>query len=139
MIHAQNSKMVALFKPQSVATNGTATGTVACDGFRYARVMLHLDTASSSNTDVVVQVQEADGTSFATASDLTMTTVAPDTSNQQIYQWFLDLRKRKRNLKILYSPSASAARQASCMVELSRAEQPPTTAANRGAAAQVIA
>lgn len=139
MIHAQNSKHAALFKPQSVATNGTASGTVDCAAFRYAKLLLHLDTASSSNTDVVVQVKEGDTTSsFATHADLAMTTAAPDTSNNQIYAWLLDLRKRKRYLQILYSPSASGARLASAMVELSRAEQPPITATLRGFAGQVV-
>lgn len=141
MIHSQNEKIVSLFKPQSVATNGTATGTVDGKGFRYAKVVLKLDTAAStSNTDVVARMSEGDTTSaFATATDMTLTTATPDTSNQQFYVWFLDLRKRKRFLKIEYSPSASGARLASADITFSRAEQPPTTAANRGAAAQVIA
>lgn len=140
MINAQNEKIVNLFKPQSVATNGTATGTASTLGWRYAKVVLKLDTAAStSNTDVVVQMQEADVASFATATDLAMTTVTPDTSNQQYYVWLLDLRKRKKNLKILYSPSASGARLASCDMILSRAEQPPTTAAGRGISGQVVA
>lgn len=140
MIHSQNEKIANLFKPQSVATNGTATGTVSCTGFRYAKVVLKLDTAAStSNTDVAVTLTEGDGTTFASATDLSMTTVTPDTSNQQYYVWFLDLRKRKKNLKISYSPSASGARLASADITFSRAEQPPTTATTRGVSGQVIA
>lgn len=141
MIHAQNSKLVSVIKPASVATNGTASGTFSVQNYRYARVILGLDTAAStSNTDVLVRVSEGDTTSaFATAADLAMTTATPDTSNPQLYQWFLDLRKRKKYLKVEYSPSASGARIAYALVDLSRAEQPPPTAAGRGAAAQVIA
>lgn len=140
MIHSQNEKVVSLLKPQSVATNGTATGTVDTRNFRYAKVVLQLDTASSSNTDVVVQVKEGDTTSsFATHADLAMTTVAPQTSTPDFFVWFLDLKKRKRFLQILYTPSASAARLAAAHCNLSRAEQPPTTAAGRGATGQVVA
>lgn len=140
MIHAQSAKMVSLFKPQSVATNGTATGTVSCVGYRYAEVLLLLDTAAATNVDVTVQLSEGDTTSsFATAADLAMTTAAPDTSNQQIYSWFVDLRKRKKNLKITYAPNTSTARLATCVVRLSRAEQTPTSAAQHGLAGQVIA
>lgn len=140
MIHAQNDKVVSLFKPQSVATNGTATGTVNCVGFRYAKVVLKLDTAAStSNTDAVAKVEEGDTTSaFATHADLTLTTATPDTSNQQFYVWNLDLKKRKKFLKISYSPSASGARLASADVYLSRSERPLFTATDQGAAARVV-
>jgi len=139
MIHAQNTKTVQLFLPQSVATNGTASGTVNLQNWDEAKVILQLSTASSANTDALVRISEGDTTSvFATATDTNMTTAAPNTTNGQNYIWYLDLRKRKKFLKIEYSPSASAARVAAASVELSRAEQAPITAAGRGADAQVI-
>src|SRR5262245_26418689 len=105
MIHSQNSKVVSLIAPQSVATNGNPTATVNCVGFRYATVTLHLSTAVASNVDTTVALTEGDGTTFATHSDLTLTTVAPQTNTPQIYRWYLDLRKRKKNLKISYAPN----------------------------------
>lgn len=138
MIHAQNSKVVSLITPGSVATNATATATVNCVGWDYAEVQLHLATQTASNTDTLVRLEEADGTTYATHADLALTTVAPDTSSAQIYKWFLDLRARKKNLKISYTP-AGAARVASATVTLSRPEQAPTTAALRGVTAQVVA
>lgn len=137
MIHAQNTKIVSLITPGSVATNATATATVNCVGWDYAEVVLHLATQTASNTDTLVRLDEADGTSYTTSSDLALTTAAPDTSNPQIYKWFVDLRARKKNLKINYTPSG-AARVASATCTLSRAEQAPTTATGRGATAQVV-
>jgi len=137
VIHAQNTKVVSLITPQSVATNATATATVSCVGYRYAEVILHLATQTASNVDTTMTITESDGTTYVTNADLTMTTVAPDTSNAQVYKWFLDLRKRKKNLKITYT-SVGAARVASAIVQLSRAEQAPTTAALRGVTAQVV-
>lgn len=138
MIHAQNSKIVNLFAPQSVATNGTATGTVSLVGWDYAVVTLRLATAAASNTDAALSVTEGDGTSFATASDLAVTTAAPNTSNPQVYRWYLDCRKRKKNLKITYSPSTNAARVADAFVELSRGKEAPTSATLRGVDVQVL-
>jgi hypothetical protein len=138
MIHSQNTKIVSLVTPQSVATNATATATVSCVGFDYAEVTLHLATQTAANVDTTMTVTEGDGTSYATHADLAMTTVAPDTSSAQIYKWYLDLRKRKKNLKITYTP-VGAARVAGATITLSRAEQPPTTAALRGVTAQVVA
>ncbi len=138
MIHGQNTKVVSLITPGSVATNATSSATVSCTGFRYAEVQLHLATQTAGNTDTLVRVSESDGTTYATHADLAITTVAPDTSNAQIYKWFLDLRKRKKNLKIEYTPSGTA-RIASATCTLSRAEQAPDTAAERGVTAQVVA
>lgn len=138
MIHGQNTKVVSLITPGSVATNATASATVNCVGFNYAEVQLHLATQTAANVDTLVRVSEGDGTSFATHADLALTTVAPDTSNAQVYKWFLDLRKRKKNLKIEYTPSGTA-RIASATVTLSRAEQAPDTASERGVTAQVVA
>lgn len=138
MIHSQNTKVVSLITPQSVATNATASATVNCVGFRYAEVQLHLATQTAGNTDTLVRVSESDGTTYATHADLALTTVAPDTSSAQIYKWLVDLRKRKKNLKIEYTPSGTA-RIASAVVTLSKAEQAPTSASLRGVTAQVVA
>lgn len=138
MIHAQDTKIVSLITPQSVATNATATATVDCSGYSYAEVTLHLATQTAANVDTTMTVTESDGTTYVTNSDLTMTTVAPDTSNAQIYKWYLDLRKRKKNLKITYT-AVGTARIAAASITLSRAAQPPTTASGRGVTAQVVA
>lgn len=138
MIHAQNKKRVALLKPQSVTSQTTVSATVNVVGWDYAEIVLHLDTAAASSTESTILVTESDdATTYTTSSDLTMTTVAPDTSNQQLYVWFLDLRKRKKFLKITYMPTV--AKLASATATLSRAEVAPTTAAGRGVTAQVVA
>ncbi len=139
MIHGQMTKVVEVFAPQSVATNGTATGTVNCVGFRYGVVRLHLSTAVASNVDVTLTITESDlGTTYVTNSDLTMTTAAPNTSAGQVYEAYLDLRKRKKFLKVTYAPNTSVARVAACTIALSRAEQTPVSAAEHGVAAQIV-
>lgn len=137
MINQQDYKTVQLFNPQSVATNGTATGTVSCVGFNYAKVILELGTAAASNVDTTVQLSESDGTTYTTSSDFTMTTAAPNTSTGQIYAWYV--RPRKKNLKITYAPNTNVARLASCIIELGRASQAPDTATLRNEAGSVFA
>lgn len=139
MIHSQASKAAIVFNPQSVATNGTATGTVNCVGYRYATVTLALGTAAATNVDVTMTLTESDGTTYTTAAELAMTTAAPNTSAGDVYRWYVDLRKRKKNLKVTYAPNTSVARLASCVIELFRAEQVPTSASGHGLAGQVIA
>ncbi len=139
MIYAQNTKFVNLVTPAAIATNGTATATVNCVGYRYGVVTLVLGTAAATNVDVTLTLTEGDGTSFATHADLAVTTTAPNTSTPQIFRWYLDLRKRKKNLKITYAPNADAGRTAAASIELFRAEQAPTTATGRGVTVQVLA
>lgn len=136
MIHSLNSKVINLINPSSVATNATASGTVNCVGWRYAEVLLHLATQTAANVDTLVEITEGDGTSFATHADLALTTVAPSTSAPQLYKWWIDLRKRKKNLRIRYTPSGTA-RIASAVVNLLRPEAIPDTPAERGVTAMV--
>jgi hypothetical protein len=138
MIHAQDSKVVSLITPQSVATNATASATASVQGYDYAEVTLHLATQTAGNTDTLVRLSESDGTTYATATDLNVTTIAPDTSNAQTYQWLIDLKARKKNLKIEYTPSGTA-RIASATMRLSRAEQAPVNATGRGVTVSTVA
>lgn len=131
MIHAQASRTVNLLSPQSFGTSATVSATVSVVGWNYAEVTLHLATQTAANTDTIT-LAESDGTTYATNSDLTMTTAAPDTSNTQIYKWFLDLRKRKKNLRLQYGP-AGTARIGSANIVLSRGNESPTTASLQGA------
>ena len=121
MIHSMESKETVLFKPQSVGTSATATGTASVLGWDYGEVVIYLDTAAATSTDArVVQVEiELDDTAG-------------------IYKWFLSLKTRKKNLKISYTPSG-AARLGMAVLRLSRPEQSPATAAGRGVNGQVIA
>ncbi len=134
MIHAQMEKVLNLLTPQSFGSSATTSATVSVVGYNYATVILQL--ATGTNTDTTAQLSEGDTTStFATATDLAMATAATDTTNTTLYGWHLDLRKRKKNLKIVYQP-ATGARVGSAIIILSRAEQAPgsTTAALSGTA-----
>lgn len=135
MIHAQNVKYVNLVNPVSITTSAI-TATASCVGFDEATILLHLDTQAASST-VALAITESDGTSYTTASELAMTTVAPNTSTPDLYAWNLDLRKRKKNLKISVTPVTAVI--GSAVLILSRAEQAPTTAAAAGLAARVDA
>lgn len=135
MIHAENVKYVNLVAPVSITTSAI-TATASCVGFDEATVIVHLATQAATST-VTLALTESDGTTYVTASELAMTTVAPSTSAPDIYAYFVDLRKRKKNLKISVTPTTAVIGSVHLM--LSRAEQAPTTAAARGLAAQVVA
>lgn len=135
MIHSQVSKRVSLIKPQSVGSQTTVSATVSVVGWDYAEINVHMDTGSSNVT--TLQISEADATTYATATELAMTTVAGNTNASDLYTWYLDLRKRKKNLKIEVMSSA-AARLISAEARLSRGEQGPATLTAQGLVGRVV-
>lgn len=137
MIHAQNSKFVSVLLPASISAAGTGSGTVDTLGFDWADVYLHLPTQTAGNTHTLV-LDEGDTTSsFTTNADMTMVTATPGTGSTQCYRWGLDLRKRKRYLRLTVTVPGTA-QIVSANAILSLAEQSPTTAAGRGVTAQKI-
>lgn len=137
MIHGQNTKFVSILSPQSVGTSATVSGTVDCVGWDFANINLHLATQTAGNTNTIV-LDEGDTTSsFTTNADMTITTVTPATNATQVYGWMLDLRKRKRYLRLtLTVPGTAQAAAASAI--LGRGEIAPDTAAERGLTSQKV-
>ena len=137
MIHAQNTKYVTVLAPQSVGTSATVSGTVDCVGWDYAQVYLHLATQTAGNTNTISLAEGDTTSSFTTHADMSITTATPSTSATQVYGWMLDLRKRKRYLRLtLTVPGTAQIAEASAI--LGRGEAGPDTAAKRGLTAQAV-
>jgi hypothetical protein len=137
VIHGQNTKFVSLLSPASVGTSATVSGTVDCVGWDYAQVFLHLATQTAGNTNTI-SLAEGDTTSgYTTHADMSMTTATPSTSATQVYGWMLDLRKRKRYLKLTLTVPGTA-QAAAATVLLSRGEVGPDSATERGLTAQAV-
>lgn len=137
MIHGQNNKFVTLLAPQSVGTSATVSGTVDCVGWDYAQVFLHLATQTAGNTNTISLAEGDTTSSFATHADMAITTATPSTSATQVYGWMLDLRKRKRYLKLTLTVPGTA-QAAAASVILARGEAGPDTATKRGLTAQAV-
>ncbi len=137
MIQAQNSKFVSVLTPATITAAGTNSGTIDSLGWDYAAVYLHCATQTAGNTHTLV-LDEGDTTSaFTTNADLTITTVTPATNATQVYGWMIDLRKRKRYLRLTVTVPGTAQIVEACAL-LSRGEQAPDTAAKRGLTAQKV-
>lgn len=142
MIHAQNTKAVLMIKPVSVATNATQTGIVDCRGFRHARIYVALDSAAdATNNPAVLDLLESDDTVVTNAvtvsvADTGWTVPAASTDTPQLVAFDVNLKKRKRYLR-LRSTSAGAAQLQSAIAVLSRAEAAPDTTTEMGLVAEV--
>lgn len=132
-------KSVIAIIPISKTNGATATGEIIDTlGYDYATIDVIAHTADVvSNTLSVLKLQEADvtaTTSFANVSgavggtDFTIATNAyTSTTNQNVWKFNVDLRARKRYLKVLASPQTTMI--IAGVANLMRGEQAPITAA----------
>lgn len=142
MIHAQNTKTVCLLSPTStlIATNATATASVDTLGYDYAVIDVYLMSSTGGTANVAtLDLAEADGTTYANITecvgDTAYTipdnpTAAPTTAS---VKFELNLKKRKRYLRISATPGLAGGQMITAIATLSRAEAAPTTAALKGA------
>jgi hypothetical protein len=145
MIHAQNTKEVVLIKPVSITTDG-ASGTVDTLGYDYAVIRVVLNTAATNSPLVALAVSDGPASNSFTAitsltggtnaGNFTIAAPAGTGATGEINKFYLDLRRRKRFLKVDIDPTAARIGTITC--ELSRAEVAPDTAAGRGLLMQVI-
>jgi len=136
------TKAVHMLAPTSVTAAGTATGSVDTLGFDRVSIDVIQATADAvSNNLSVCKLSESDTTDATNYSDITkfvgdgaggFTIPNASTAAHQLYKFNLDVRARKRYLKITMSPLTTQILQA--VANLSRAEQLPVTATDAGVA-----
>jgi hypothetical protein len=152
-ISAQNSKVIPLLGPATVATNATGSNYFDRRGFNYARVDVTLPPATATNSSakfIALALSEGDTTSsFSAFGNFTGTTnstaastefvlpVQNNTSVGAVHSFFINLPPRKRYIKVALTPPASHT-TVYAQVILSRAEIAPDTDTERGVAVSVI-
>ena len=152
MISSQATKYVNVSPPVAIIDNAAAVTTVV-DTLGYDYCTFVCIYGATDIATVALKIQESNGTSSATALDGsaadvtglvsgTSTNIAGSTSSlpsssadNTLYVFEIDLKARKRYLDLVATlGDGSAGTYFSAIAILSRAEQPGTTAASRGAA-----
>ncbi len=152
-ISAQNDKVVVLWGPNTTATNGTASNYFDRKGYNYAVVEVAGPPATATNSSAkmtALALTEGDTTSsFAAWGTFTGTTnstaaatefvipVHNSTSVGNVHRFYIDLRGRKRYIKVAATPAASHTTTFG-KVALSRANTAPDTDTERGVSVSVI-
>lgn len=147
MIHSQTEKHVVVLTPAAaVATDATATGRVDCADFAYAAIDVIID-SSTAGTDNPGVLKITEGTTTTAADAITELTgdgvggfTIPDNTQATpagIVRFNLDLRKRKRYLKLSFTPTKVGGQLVAAVAHLSRANQMPNTATEAGVTALV--
>lgn len=141
----QAKKLVHMLVPTSTTNAATATGYMDTKGYDYADVVVVQATSNDTTNNLsVCKLAESDTTNATDYSDVTafvgdgtggFTIPAADTSAHQLYLMRMDLRARKRYIKISMSPLTTQILEA--IGVLSKGEQSPESATNAGVAVLV--
>mgnify|MGYP003394132756 FL=1 len=134
------SKAVLALATTSVTNAGTATGSVDTLGYDFLALDLLQTTSNAvSNNLSVCKLSESDTTDATNYSDVPafvgdgtggFTIPNADTSNSQLYKFNMDLRGRKRYIKLSASPLTTQSLTA--IANLHKAEQSPVSATDAG-------
>ena len=129
-------KTAIMISPTSTTNGATTTGTVDTKGFDYAVIDVLATTSNNvTNNFSVLTLAHGDTTSAYTAistGDTDFTIPAADTSSAQVVaQMRVDMRARKRYLKLSASPVTT--QTITAVAHLYRADELPVTADKAGA------
>ena len=133
----QNAKFALSLAPISV--NGTAATTTEIDtkGYDYLTMVVQAGSLGATMDELSITESDTAGSGHAAISGATFTDPVGTTDNNKIFAAYLDLRKRKRYIKLVADPGASATLLSSVAI-LTRAEVTPTSASERGLGEQLI-
>ena len=133
-------KSAIVISPTSTTAAATTTGSLDTYGFDYAVIDVGATTSNNTtnNFSALTLSESDDATTYTAVStgDTDFTIPAADTSSAQIVSQFrVDLRGRKRYLKVTASPLTTQTIWAHA--QLYRGDNLPVTAAKAGAAVLV--
>lgn len=148
----QQSKLVSITPPAAIVDNASYT-TAAIDtfGFNKLRVTVYLGATDIAMT--ALKLQESDDSGMASAADITGavygTSANPDTGttsalpsatdDNKFFVFYVDLAGRKRYIDLVATAgNGSEGTFLAAFADLYNANDTPTTAAERGAAANLI-
>ncbi len=146
MNHLEGTKVLLTTPPVASVNNASAlTTTIDTAGFDQATIHACIGVADAALT--ALKVQESDYANMSGAADVTglvygtstdiagATSALPASTNDNtVFTFDIDLKARKRYLDVVATVGAAGTTGAfiTCLTILSRAEQTPTTATQRG-------
>lgn len=135
MVSATDSRVVAVLAPIAVTAGATTTTVDSVQlGVKADWCALYVVTGIVSTTVTAgnCKLQESDdNSSFADIAGATAGAITASTDNGKVYCFQLDMRKRKRYIKLVLTGSSTGL-IATSWAELSRQKEAPFSAATRG-------
>ena len=140
MIHSQANKFAAMVVPASV--NNTTATEIELDtlGFDYCTIYVYFGDMAAAMTALEIKEGDTSGSygsaiaSYGTTADISGSTSALPTNgdDNKCFMFDVDLKSRKRYIE-LTATNGSGANLIAAFAILSRADEGPVTAADRGA------
>jgi len=144
-VAAQNSKYVTIVPPAAIVDNASyTTAEIDTLGWDYAKIVVHLGATDIAMTALAVTESDVTASGHANVTGLIVgtsvdsdgtTSVLPSaTDDDKFFVFDIDLRGRKRFLDLTATAgNGTAGTYLTAWCELSRGNETPTTAAQRGA------
>ena len=144
MIHSQANKFVSVTPPAAIVDNGDyTTAEIDTLGFDYCTIYCYLGATDIAMTKLEVHEGDTSGSHtqvsslvYGSSNDIAGSTSALPTADDdnKCFIFDIDLRNRKRYLDVdATAGNGSAGTFATIFAILSRADEGPVTAADRGA------
>lgn len=141
MLDLMNCKFVEAIRPAAIVDDAAFT-SVEIDtlGFDAAVGLFHYGTSDIALAALGLEESDTSGSGFAAVADFTFSSLPSSTADGSLYGMFIDLRKRKRYLKITATAgNGSAGTYASATMTLYRGKTGASSATLRGLAAELVA
>lgn len=140
MIHQQNTKIVNVTPPAARVNNASLTvNEIDTKGFDYMTVTLYLGDTDIALTTMKLQETDTSGSGYADVTGGAFSSLPAATDDNKFYRFFVPLQGRKRYLKpVITIGNGATGAFAAVWAELSRAEQAPDSATERGLGGQLF-
>jgi hypothetical protein len=143
MKHSANQKIVAVTPPGAIVDNAAFT-TAAIDTLGFVQLKIIVLFGAMDIAVAAMKLQESDDSGMSGATDISgadFTGAYPSaTADNTMYAFHVDLRGKKRYIDLsLTGGDGTAGTYATVIAVLSRAQECPNTAAERGFAGELFA
>lgn len=144
MNNAANHKIVAITPPAAIVDNAAVTtASIDCAGFRHCIIVVMLGALDIAVAAMKVRESD-DDSSYADVTGLDFSvspaTLPAATADNNLYAFHVDLRGRKRYLDLsLTGGDGTSGSYFAVFAILSKAEEAPNSASERGFAAELFA
>lgn len=145
-VEAQNSKFVSITPPAAIVDDAAyTTAEIDTANFDYAQIVVYLGATDIAVATLAVTESDTSGSGHANVTGLvwgtsnniagSASTLPSATDDNKFFIFDIDLKGRKRYLDVSFTAGdGTAGTFATVFCILSRADETPTTAAQRGAA-----
>jgi len=138
MRNLQAQKQVILIAPEATTNGETNTANLDCKGHKFADITVQIGAFNGGTSGVsplVCKLSESDDTEATNFADISGASAASEITASGNARFFVDLRKRKRYLKLTFSPATASTNSSTLVSAIARfddSEEAPASTSDFG-------